>query len=423
MSILDAWAYSLGSFLIMTDLEPDDMLALYMLSKSISNSKVLFLVGEGNSNIKEMRMKKYIELLGFKNATVLRGMSSDKNFKYDGFDVETEKEIKDITKVDDDIKFVEAQLDVFISDTNPAIICLKPPRELIKMYFDDDNNFSERLAKCEMAGYMSFNLRCLMKKWEKPKIIEFLKNFKRCYFYETHNAVGSANTITTDDLDFNLIPKIVKDVMKLWNKFMMEDCKDTIKKLRKKLDLKMVMNDSKRYKRKLMRNEKKLTQIEGKEETQFVNADTGLIMSLLQVNAPYKLVSIKYDEKTGYPVMSKGDDLYCIQPNDRSVFRKMQVLQMKKFLIENFIESNLVRLLMKNGIKFLQVESDNEYGLNFFGNRVSNKIIKKADPNNYILVEWITNKLKYLGRYTIRDFRVEYRNNINYIDVCVYIDK
>jgi len=316
MNILES--YKPGAFLISTDLETDDLLAIYMLSKIIRKSKILFLVGEGNSNIKEIRMKSYVKTCGFTNAIVIRGYSSKKLFSYDGHDVMMPNEANDVL---DEIKPNPLNMKVvinFIKESTPFIISLKPPRELIQMW---DQGESEALSKCIFAGYMSFNMRCLMREWKYVKPIEFLNNFKQCYFYETHYAVDN-NIITEKNFDFTILPCFVTKLMLLWNKFQVEDCVKTIMDLEGKTDDR---SNARRH-----RNEKCVKQVKDNNGKQFVNADTGLIVSLIQKNAPYYYTSVHFNEKTGYSVIGKSFNMmYVIQPKDKQEYRKFQVMMIK----------------------------------------------------------------------------------------------
>lgn len=308
MSIIENY----NSFLILTDLEPDDMLGLWLLSSKIRSKKILFLVGEGDSLMKEKRMKVYAKQFGFVNSKVLRGYSSNKQFPYDGYDIMTKDERDNIMYEEEKKHTILETIGEYIKENAPFIISMKPPRELIEMYsagFD--------FSKLTLAGYMSFNLRCLMKKWKKEQIAFFLKSFKECYYYETYHAIGSNNIITAKDLEWKFIPKVVKKVMALWNKYMIEDCQETIKNLKGKTD--------ERSKAKIHRNEKCLKQILDNDSKQFVNADTGLVLSLLEGNPSYKEKSLKFDEKTGYSVLGEGNDVKVIQPKEKDFYKEYQI--------------------------------------------------------------------------------------------------
>lgn len=71
-----------------TDLEPDDVLAIYTLPK---NTIRYVVVGEGNSSIKLARMQRYVQLLNQTdtscfdtNVMLIQGLDSDKPYHNDG---------------------------------------------------------------------------------------------------------------------------------------------------------------------------------------------------------------------------------------------------------------------------------------------------------------------------------------------------
>jgi hypothetical protein len=279
----------------------------------------MFVVGEGDSLIKEKRMKIYIEKIGFTNAKVVSGYSSKNKFPYDGHDVMTKDEIDKLMDIEEDKKEIKKKIAVFIKIEEPFIISLKPPRELIELW-----NEGFDMSKYPFAGYMSFNLRCLMREW-KPKLVSFLKSFRICYFYETKYAVGGSkySAITQKDFDFEILPKIVNKLIYYWNKHQEEMCLKNIKELVEKSD--------QGSKQRLDRNKKTLKQVLDNNYSQFVNADTGLILSLLEECAPYEPRKISYDLKSrnAYPKLEEGDDVKVIQPDDIVKYRELQVKMMK----------------------------------------------------------------------------------------------
>lgn len=313
------------SLLIMTDLETDDIIAIWLLSKFYKRTKIMFLVGEGCAYIKKLRMESYIKTLGFENAEVVRGYDSDRLFTYDGRDIMSEEDIERLNWIVESKEDVNEKVYKFIRDESPFIISLKPPRELMDMYANGHPRYRRIFNRCVLAGYMSFNLRCLMNE-HKKRLVGFLKSFKKCYFYETHYAVGSNNIITEKDFSFDKFPKIVLGVMKWWNLFQAEDCIETLKDLDGKTDDSSI--------KRIHRNQKTLDQIEGNNHKQFVNADCGLIIALLQYGTPFLLKSIKYDLKTRnpYPTVGSGNDVWLICPEDPKKYREFQVRMMKRTL-------------------------------------------------------------------------------------------
>ena len=130
------------------------MAAICLLSDYIKDSKIVFVVGEGNSLIKEKRMEVYVKRIGFTNAKIIRGYSSPKKFDYDGYDVFSKDVLDKLMDIDDDKDKPKKEIAEFIEKETPFIIVLKPPWELIELW-----NEGFDMSKCRLAGYMSFNLR------------------------------------------------------------------------------------------------------------------------------------------------------------------------------------------------------------------------------------------------------------------------
>jgi len=313
------------SFLISTDLETDDVLAIYLLAKHIKDHKVTFLVGEGDSFFKDIRIKSYAKSFGFTKCDFIQGYSTKNVFKYDAHDVLTdEDDIDSMMVLIENVDLVKKKLFNLLKSGPVFIISLKPFRELIEMFYKpiSGQEINDHIKNCVFSGYMSFNVRCLMRDWEKPKIVEFLKGFRSCLFYTTRNAVGSGNNniITEKDFNFKFLPEVVSKVMLLWNKHQLEYSQNIVRNLEgSKLE-----KDIKRVKR----NKKTIRQVYDNDFKQFVNADTGLALSLIEDNPPYIRKNIRYIEKTGYSVVEDGNDMLVYLPKDKKECRMKQVAMM-----------------------------------------------------------------------------------------------
>jgi hypothetical protein len=310
-------------------LETDDVLAIYFLSKTIKDERTTFLVGEGESFFKYIRIKSYAKSFGFSDCDFIQGFSSTHMFRYDGDDVTNA--VDSLMIIPEDREVVKKRIFDVLKDSGKSpvfVISLKPFRELMEMFYSPNpgQEINNLVKHCIFAGYMSFNVRCLMKRWQKTKIVDFLKSFKTCLFYTTRNAVGGGNNnvMTERDFDFDLLPKVVRKVMELWNKHQVESS-ERIVKLLKESNRKADIN-------RVKRNKKTISQVVDNNYKQFVNADTGLVMSLLFVYQPYYEKSIRYSEETGYSTVEDGDDMLVFLPDDRQQCRKDQVSAMKFLL-------------------------------------------------------------------------------------------
>jgi len=329
------------NFIITTDLETDDIVALWILSKfqNIVDAKILFVVGEGDKYIKYIRMCEYVKILGFKNAEVVTGCRSNKLFKCDGYDIMSPEKINELKlqiennkSYKHNILYTLFKIEEYIL-LKSTIISLKPPRELIMMKkLSETNqelfkNFDHQISECEIAGYMGFNLRCLMKEYDHKTIIEFLNGFKKCLFYETYHAIGNNNIITNDNIHMDKLPDIVKNIMKFWNKYMADDCLQTYKKLENKTDRRSIAKHH--------RNKKVYDDIINNNFMQFINADSGLIISLIDnYKDLYIPCTLIFDEKTGYSKITHKNhtNIHIIHPKNKESYRLEQIKYLRDLL-------------------------------------------------------------------------------------------
>lgn len=287
---------------LQTDLEPDDVLANLILSKRFNIHHVI--VGEGDADIKQSRMRKYLELLSSNETILLRGQSSNNLFDQDGkefSDLEISKSNYDKNQFISLIKKYVQTID------NPKIIFLKPPRELLETF----SELKEYLAKITAYFYGGFNFRCLMLSYASERILEVLNAFKKVHIYESFFATGSDNTINKI-LDYQLYQVLLKQsknnpyidklmqLTHLWNSSIMKDSyntcnqflkghvnKVTVERIFAEIDFELseygIKNDPRLIIRryiddendveKFYRNWKVYINIEGHEEFQYVMAD------------------------------------------------------------------------------------------------------------------------------------------------------
>jgi hypothetical protein len=267
------------ALIITTDLETDDLIALYIMAKYIKDMPKLIIVGEGNSQIKYCRMLIYSYLLGFTNTTIIKGHSSHQKFKCDGLDILSNEAITEINNSIDQTDPID-DIRLFIKRyPDQTIISLKPMRELLEIWKEEPDIF----ANITLIGYMGFNVRSIMNNREQD-IINFFRSFKLVIYYETFLATGSKNNIDeADDFPFDKLPNFITKLMKSWNTNMIDKCLQSI-------HIKIMLithNDvdsldiSIKNKEGLKRNIKIVKNIIESNYSQFVNADSGLIASLL----------------------------------------------------------------------------------------------------------------------------------------------
>lgn len=159
---------------IATDLEPDDVLALYILFKEANQQYAatgeypikLIIVGEGNVDIKKKRMEALLEYMNApKDIKVVKGKStSDNIFPLDGEELFDKNQLKDLPFKDNPGAEGVHAISEFLTDSdNPLIIQIKPAQELLSIP-------SDLAKKATIIFYGSFNFR------KTIKDEQFLKN-------------------------------------------------------------------------------------------------------------------------------------------------------------------------------------------------------------------------------------------------------
>ncbi len=247
--------------IVITDLEPDDLIAITMLLKSKElnlktfNQEIIFIISAwSNVEQKARFFRKFLLdcFSAYANSQIYLGESSDKKFEFP-FEVAANE------------NFPSYQI---LDPSNSLIINLAPIRELMFYHQNIPNVFKN----CYLAIYGSFNIRSVIveKKLEHTHICNIFYSFSGVLCYESFYAVGSNNNMTDPEIlgiiksNYPYLEKIIK----WWNQEIMDDCQNTC-------------NDCDSSSEKYKRNIKVVDAIK-KEPYQFVNADTGLIAVLLE---------------------------------------------------------------------------------------------------------------------------------------------
>ena len=241
------------------DGEPDDIKALAALVGALTQYKqpikLTFLVGEGNSGIKILRMQKLIEILQEQGVlkdnitiNVIQGYGSNKNFELDGVELFGSKENVDTalaaSKLGNGVSLEEHQAaleklaDIFRKNPETFVIATKPPREFIDLCMAEET--AELMRSATYWGTFSFNIRTLMSEAEdaqvqgedkkaavlatQASIFKFLSSFKQLYYFESFFALGSVNSFNETDsaslfahLDETAFGHAFSQLMKNWN--------------------------------------------------------------------------------------------------------------------------------------------------------------------------------------------------------------
>ena len=305
---------------IETDLEPDELIALYIFSKAGFTFDYV-VVGEGNSKIKTARIRKYCELLNIK-PVVIEGLPSSKSFENDG------KEFNNLEMKDADhfVNNYEAQLREYIDSTaNPVIVSLKPMRELISCYKELS------LANAKLFVYGSFNFRCLKSEtFDLNTLTDMFQKFKKVNIFETYYALGEKNACNNDTTpklidkfmsNNNIYLNYTKKLMELWDADIIEDCKETCISILKKYNIDDLSwlneklnkdyftehNASNDDISRFLRNKKTFLQVSYHKGKQWVAADVGLALVMSNGNISPIPISLKFDS-SGYTIATKCNE-------------------------------------------------------------------------------------------------------------------
>ena len=271
---------------IETDLEPDDVLALYVLP----NAKY-YVVGEGNANIKYNRMVRYCQLLGNNNAIVIEGISSDKIFELDG------KEFNNLETNTCTETYINHFIN-FATGHNPIMFSLKPMKELVGEYIKDPILIKYLVSKVTLYVYGGFNFRCIASD-NKKELLELIKSFKKVCIYESffvsgemnsmnkHNAPNLYNYLNEQQNDFT---SILSKLTYNWNRSILGAMVESFNS--SDLD----PNEQKRH-------QKVVDNIMGNEKFQYVIADFALAAVYRDVD-PVPITNLKLD---GYTTFDSSD--------------------------------------------------------------------------------------------------------------------
>lgn len=313
-----------------TDLEPDDLIALYILPDKFKKGSI-FIVGEGNSVIKFKRMEYYVKLFGFTDTIIIQGLSSKNIFPYDGKEIGIND--KSLQFISDNSRNYENILKNIKDNSNFYI--MKPPRELMIMFMENPKIFSN----CNAFISGSFNLRSLIggsidRKSNEMNLINMINSFKSCKIYENHHAIGSKNNISYDEIQLidlksdnydplnfagkSLIPKEILMAMYYWDRYNLDDCIETMDKI-------MTEGINKSNEDQYNRNKKCAEQI--KFGLQFVASDVFFIMTLDDNSVP---CSISFDSGYLVPIVKISSSISIIMPDNKELYRENLIKLLKE---------------------------------------------------------------------------------------------
>lgn len=213
--------------LFSTNLKPDDVIGIYALAAELNTHDkpvhITFLVGEGHSGIKVLRMRSLINemrkqgVLKDKVVTaVLQGYGSSKTLPLDGlesFDSQealqaalTEEKLAEGLTTEEHRKTLAELIEIFSAHPDMYIFNVKPPREFIDLA--NDEKTVKVLRRAIFLGTFGFNVQSLLAemteqtKSEKEavsRVLNFLRAFSVLYYFESFFALGSKDRFNKEE--------------------------------------------------------------------------------------------------------------------------------------------------------------------------------------------------------------------------------
>lgn len=286
---------------ILTDFEPDDMLALLVLFRHLpNNGEILMIVGEGLKNKTKLAVN-FVRQFSLKCSCVIsQGSGSSAVYPHEMLDLFSEvphdPEGVAHTKENIVVQDLKTSLETF-DFTDATVLVLKPFRELLK--FVEPSRFSTTT----LALYGSFNLKQTLNNQNKANIEDLLNcTFAQTILYETFFATGPNNSVNRDNSPtlFGWILQTcdaaepnsheaymaaqLREAIALWNLHLANDCAQTIMEIGSALAESTCRQKWEEVSRQLTRivdyNAKPLASIARSNSMQMVLADFALVACL-----------------------------------------------------------------------------------------------------------------------------------------------
>lgn len=234
---------------VFTDLEPDDLMALWVLKRRNITPAAL-VVGEGDVAKKVARATQYAQDLGWYKTLIVPGLPSAK-VTPEGAVPELPAGtgavlFTDSTKVTTPAGIVRLCTGAGSGAMPPTLLCLKPPRELVAAVGFDGDSGRALLKDLRLCIYGSFNLEEVGREnvvaWFNPDTTPF----KQVLWYENFGGMerGTRNlnaatvpAVTPDDAAVGdaarAHPFCVRaaEFTRVWDEFMLKDCEDTMRSI------------------------------------------------------------------------------------------------------------------------------------------------------------------------------------------------
>lgn len=290
---------------VLTDFEPDDMIALYILFRQLpKDAEILMIVGEGLHHKTTLAVNFCKQFHLGKRCTVTQGDASGTVYPSEMLDLfDRAADGSCLTDIDNDdivVQDIKTSLDAF-DFTESVVLALKPFNELL-CHVD-----ASRFESATLALYGSFNLKQSLTHGNKEQVERFLNNtFTRTILYETFFATGQDNSVNRENSptlfgwllqQFDAVPcgheaymtSQLRAAIRHWNRHIAADCAKSIALIASKLVERTKKEDWRTVSQGLVRivdhNAKALASIARSNSMQMVLADFALVACLFPPSA------------------------------------------------------------------------------------------------------------------------------------------
>lgn len=282
--------------LIVTDWEPDDMMAIHMLFPELIKRNIIpDIVISCWKDVKTKALFAYQYLKSITTApiNIYLGLPTKKKYNIESMD--------DFSITDFMIEF--ESWNILNWNQYSLIVQLAPINELMTLF-----NEGRIFKNTKLAIYASFNVRSVMKTYNHENILKMLNGFKQVIYYESFLATSPTIVEDMNVLDNILKHESIAKYIRVWNdliyKEMVDSDFDTCKRIIKSIQ------DC---------------------PAQFVHADTGLILTLImplnEIKESLMTGTLTFNSQTNYSVFTELKSAY----NEKMIVVHNKLIQKELF--------------------------------------------------------------------------------------------
>ena len=263
--------------LIVTDWEPDDMMAIHMLFPELIKRNIIpdiVISCWKDVGTKALFAYQYLKSITTAPINIYLGLPTKKKYN-----------IESMVNTDSAIEF--ESWNILNWNQYSLIIQLAPINELMTLF-----NEGMIFENTKLAMYASFNIRSVMKTYNHENILKMLNGFKQVIYYESFLATSPTMVENSDVLDNILKHEAIAKYIRVWNDLIYKEMEysssDTCKRIIKSIQ------DC---------------------PDQFVHADTGLILTLIMplnvIKESLMTGTLTFNSQTNYSTFTDLKESNC----------------------------------------------------------------------------------------------------------------